>query len=288
MHLEIEHKLRYRYEPAAFIEPMTLRLRPRSDGAQHLTAFELTLDPAPIGRTEALDQHGNVATWAWFEGQHEQLHITARSRVETLLKNPFDYVLLDAGAQTLPAAYDPQLNLALAPFRERHFDDAGVAQLAEALGNEAGGETQRFLSETARHLDASCELVERAEGEPYAPAVTWQLRRGACRDLAVLFVDLCQCMGLAARFVSGYQYQPADEGVPQLHAWAEVYLPGAGWRGYDPSAGVATADHHVAVAAGRAAGEAAPTQGAFRRTGGRSHLTFDVTIRELHASHARP
>ena len=89
-------------------------------------------------------------------------------------------------------------------------------------------------------------------------------RQGACRDFAVLFIDACRCVGLAARFVSGYQDAYRSMGKRDLHAWAEVYLPGAGWRGYDPTRGLAVADHHVAVAAAADPQNAAPVTATYR------------------------
>jgi len=280
MRLDILHKLRYRYTSASFLEPMTVRLRPRCDAAQHLHHFQLTIDPEPAGRVDALDSHGNVVTTAWFNGQHEHLHLTVNATVETHRDNPFDYLITEPGASALPVSYAAPSDVVLAPLREPAHHDAAAIELAQALRDEAQGDTQQFLIAAMRRVHTMCEWIERHTGEPQTPEATLRRGAGACRDLAVLFINLCRHMGLAARFVSGYQYQPEGEDVPQLHAWAEVYLPGAGWRGYDPSAGLATATQHVAVAAGRTHEEAAPTQGTFRRTGAQSHLEFEVEIRE--------
>ncbi|MEE2871411.1 MAG: transglutaminase-like domain-containing protein [Candidatus Latescibacterota bacterium] len=90
----------------------------------------------------------------------------------------------------------------------------------------------------------------RLEGRPMAAAETLARVRGACRDLAVLFIVICRTLGLAARFVSGYRAGAQNQQERYMHAWAEVYLPGAGWRGWDPSLGLAVAGAHVAVAMG--------------------------------------
>ncbi len=145
MRLEILHELRYRYEPAVFLEPFSIRLRPRVDAAQDLHAFDLAIDPTPAGRTDALDTHGNVVTFAWFQESHEYLTLTARSRVQTRLVNPFDYIVTEPGAMTLPVDYSPALAASLAPFRETQHDDPATAALAATLREEAGGQTAAFL-----------------------------------------------------------------------------------------------------------------------------------------------
>ena len=106
----------------------------------------------------------------------------------------------------------------------------------------------------------------RADGVPHAPVTTIESGGGACRDLAVLFVECCRAMGLAAQFVSGYVLldTPESEEPPDLHTWGEVYLRGGGWRGYDPSHGLAVADRHVVVAAAAYPVDAAPVTGTYR------------------------
>ncbi|MBV9488781.1 MAG: transglutaminase family protein, partial [Verrucomicrobia bacterium] len=122
--------------------------------------------------------------------------------------------------------------------------------------------------------------IIREEGAPNSPEVTLKLRTGSCRDVAVLFVETCREAGIAARFVSGYQKgDPDREARRYMHAWAEVFLPGGGWRGYDPTHGLATADHHVAVAATRRPRDATPIQGAFQGAGAESKMDAHVTIR---------
>ena len=110
------------------------------------------------------------------------------------------------------------------------------------------------------------------------PRVTLEKGQGACRDLAVLFVAACRALGFGARFVSGYHQGHSEPMRRDLHAWAEVYLPGGGWRGYDPSLGLAVADRHVAVAAGTRPDQAAPISGSFRGTGVSSRMRAEIRM----------
>ena len=119
---------------------------------------------------------------------------------------------------------------------------AWAAELAAAVEHN----TTAFLMQLADRIHHDFQHVGRFEGEPMAPEETLAGRNGACRDTAMLFVAACRSQGLAARYVSGYSiHHPPEVSEHELHAWAEVYLPGAGWRGYDPSLGLAVADERT-------------------------------------------
>jgi len=144
-----------------------------------------------------------------------------------------------------------------------HFEILHIGKFAQEIVNEAGGHTLDFLGGLNRRLHETCLHIIRETGMPQAPGVTLRRRRGSCRDLAVLFIDACRAVGIAARFVSGYRRYGRDPAKRYLHAWPEVFLPGGGWRGYDPADGDPVADLHVVVAASREAAGAAPIQGAY-------------------------
>jgi transglutaminase-like putative cysteine protease len=108
--------------------------------------------------------------------------------------------------------------------------------------------------------------------------VTWQQKEGTCRDFAILFMEVCRLIGIAVRFVSGYQQGDSNSSDRHLHAWVEVYLPGAGWRGYDPTHGLAVADGHVALAASSLPRYAAPISGVFRPGSAQSTIEYSLQI----------
>lgn len=145
----------------------------------------------------------------------------------------------------------------------------------------ASGLAQPFLSALASAMFSDFERTTRDVGPAYTPETTFAARQGTCRDLAVVFIDACRSQGIAARFVSGYAFERGREGSNDLHAWAEVYLPGAGWRGYDPTLGIAVADQHIPLAAAPEPLAAAPTSGAFRGTEAKSTMEFQVSIQSL-------
>jgi len=261
--LSIRNRTSYRFDRPVFLEPHVIRLRPRVDAALWPIALVLEVDPQPAGRAEYLDLEGNVVTQVWFDGTTDHLAIESHSTVETLLTDPFNF-LLDGPGRLLPDAYPVELGNRLRTYRKA--PDAvprAVQELALATAEEVGRRQERFPSALATRLHREFEVETRDEGPPSAPEDTVAERRGACRDLAVLFIECCRGMGLAARFVSGYVYIDGS-GDRELHAWAEVYLSGGGWRGYDPTLGLVVADRHVAVAAAAEAADAAPLSGSYR------------------------
>jgi transglutaminase-like putative cysteine protease len=272
MHLSVSHTTVYRYDAPVQPEPHTFRLRPRTDAAQRLLRFEIEIVPAPAGRVECLDQDGNVVLEAWFSQPVEQLEVRSTFEVETLRENPFDFLLT---APDLPPRYPEPLRTALAPYRNGAPEHAAIREFARAAAERAGGQTMPFLTELNGALFEGFRHQEREVGAPHPPEATLEARVGSCRDLAVLFSALCRSVGIAARFVSGYQGDSALRDQAHMHAWAEVYLPGGGWRGYDPAQGLAVSTSHVAVAAAADPSMASPVSGSYR---GAAHSSMQFQI----------
>ena len=180
-----------------------------------------------------------------------------------------------AGLYDLPGRID---------FSNRHGDgpcidtDDAVTAFAAEMSLAVDRDTLRFVDRLNRELFADFNHIHRETGEPQSPATTLQTRLGACRDLAVLFVDCCRAEGLAARFASGYQKGNLQAEQRHLHAWPEVYLPGAGWRGFDPTHGEVIADTHVTVAAAANSKDTMPVSGVFTGQGASSTLHYDLRI----------
>lgn len=280
MELEIWHSTRYEFSEAVFLEPHLLRFQPRNDGAQLLQEFTLDVDPQPAGMSASLDSAGNTVTHLWFDGLHRSLTITCRATVETLRDNPFDF-LPDHCRSRLPVFYAAESD-ALRPYLHRnpHGLDGPdqIAIFASRIRDAARGELVPLLTSLNNTIFERFERVTRQEPGVWAPERTWREKRGACRDLAALFVDVCRSLGIAARFVSGYEESELYRDGGELHAWAEAYIPGAGWRGYDPSRGLAVAQSHVAVAAAATAAGAAPIVGTYRGSGVTAEMETEVRV----------
>jgi transglutaminase-like putative cysteine protease len=284
LRFNIEHTTTYDYSQPVRLEPHLVRLCPRSDASQQLRSFDLQVSPAPLGRSAIVDLDGNAPIKLWFAPPPtSRLVITVRSQVETRCTNPFDY-LLEPWAQTLPIDYPISLLSQLQPYLGGQFwrsgIDASVANLATEISQTVDGAIGPFLTALNQRIHETCEYSERDTGAAFPAGYTWAQRRGSCRDLTVLFMEACRSVGLAARFVSGYQCfaDPAADHVFHLHAWAEVYLPGAGWRGFDPTqAAGAVADRYIALVASAEPAGTAPLGGAFSQGNG-AVATMDYAL----------
>ena len=278
MRFLLQHRTSYAFAAPVHLEPQVIRLRPRADAATRLVDFAMEIDPLPTVRAENLDIEGNLVVMAWFHGVTAHLEIRTRATVDTLVTDPFRFLIADPD-RTLPYAYPVDLGERL-----RHYRRApdAVHPSVRALALDAAQASHRdqasFPFTLARQLHRDFIVEDRSEGAPLAAEETVAAGRGACRDLTVLFVECCRTMGLAARFVSGYAY--ADDATSgEMHAWGEVYLLGGGWRGYDPSRGLAVTDQHIALAAAADPADAAPVSGTYRGDHVTSQLETELTLR---------
>ena len=145
MKLSIRHELRFSYTKPVFLEPTLVRLRPRDDFSQKLERFDLEVDPQPAGRSDELDLLGNSGSLLWFNEQCPSLTLKVRSQVETLLTNPFNYLVTDPQTLKLPARYNQENRLALNPYLYRHQPDKAVEDLAQSLLMESDDNTLNYL-----------------------------------------------------------------------------------------------------------------------------------------------
>lgn len=287
MRYKIKHTTEYQYSQAVRLQPHTLLLCPRSDGAQQLEQFELKVEPEPNQQTYFLDINGNTCIKLSFAAELSALKITTTSEVITRRENPFNY-LSEPWALSFPIDYPSGLAAQLSPYLTvppgQGIDSANmpsVLEMAQSILQQSNGNMGQFLTQLAQSIQSRCDYQQRLEGEALAPAVTLSQGSGTCRDFAVLFVAVCRAVGIAARFVSGYQ-EGDPEGPHDLHAWAEAYVPGGGWRGFDPTLGLAVGDRHITLAtaiepkqAGPVIGKLDPGQKA--QTTLESHIELIVT-----------
>ncbi|MEY2984626.1 MAG: hypothetical protein RLZZ568_1243 [Cyanobacteriota bacterium] len=283
----IQHHTDYQFNQLVYLRPHQLRLQPRSNGWQRLLDYHVKIDPVPTESCPLSELDGNACQKLWFTQPCQHLAITVASRVETLVDNPFNY-LLEPWALKMPFDYPQSLALRLKPYLIPY--EGRLDPVALELGQEIAHQCQRqpiaFLQTLTQRIYDRFTYTVRETGEPWEAGVTWRAKQGSCRDLTVLFMEVCRAMGLAARFVSGYEVGDPETPQWELHAWAEVYLPGAGWRGYDPTHGLAVADRHIALVASAIPADCAPVAGqvtphrplAETATPLQSSLTSRVTI----------
>jgi transglutaminase-like putative cysteine protease len=266
MFLRIDHVTEYRYRRPVELTPHRMRLIPRSIPGLQLIRSEQTITP-DVSMRWNLDAEGNLVGGATFPITTDRLRITSHLLLEQKITNPFDF-LLEGRALNLPIAYDDREIGMLAPFMEvRDKGSAGEISLLVrpfVNGVSAKPHTLDFLTSFNRAIPALFRYSERHEVGVQAADETIARREGTCRDFAHLFMESARSVGIASRYVSGYLCSsPGSRGENHTHGWCEVYLPGAGWRGFDPTNGILAGPHHVAVATSAAAGDIPPVEGSY-------------------------
>jgi transglutaminase-like putative cysteine protease len=262
----IEHVTEYVFHQTVSLLDHRLLLRPREDHGVHIASSQLTITPAATIRWQR-DALNNSVAVASFSGKTKGLRIASSVVIDHYDEAPLDF-LVDEHGVTHPFFYDHHDAGLLAPFLAPSWSDAGavVQRWLHDLGlGREPTETFALLDRVNNEIHRGVRYEARDEAGVQSPADTVARGVGSCRDLAALFVDASRHLGLASRFVSGYSHAPGvqPKGAGSTHAWAEVYLPGPGWKGFDPTAGQLTGADHIAVAVSRDAHRVPPVAGSF-------------------------
>lgn len=282
--LSISHLTEYRYSTRVTLQPHRLRLRPLESHSLRIESSTLEISPAHTLRWYR-DALGNSVAIASFNEIADTLRVTSEVVIEVYDDSPLDFLMEDY-AVSFPFAYAVGEQIDLAPFEQSVYGDeravvhdwlAGIGLLNRPI------ETFALLSQLNCAIANTFSYRIREDEGVQSPATTLRLNSGSCRDFAALFIESCRCMGLASRFVSGYLHMPDNEaGNASTHAWAEVYLPGPGWKGFDPTSGLITGNQHIPVAVARHPEAVPPVSGSFVGPAGQlPTLTVAVRVSAL-------
>jgi transglutaminase-like putative cysteine protease len=265
MRARLIHRFDYRYSKPVQLGPHRFCLRPRPHGFQRLIDFRLEVSPDPSQLYELMAAGGDTITRARFLGDTEAFSVVATSEVETFTP-PLIEACLDEQMAQLPLAIgklNPDLLSNLQGWLPNGQHDAAAADLAQEALIGSDGRSLNFLQQLIEIIQDRVKYTQRHVGPAWPAGRTLKERVGSCRDLAMLMIESCRSLGLPARFVSGYHLvDPAPERY-DLHAWAEVYLQGAGWRGFDPSGKGAVDDRYIPVATSSRSDLTAAVSGTF-------------------------
>jgi len=279
IHVALHHRTRYRYDRLVNLGPQTVRLRPAPHSRTRILSYSLRVVPEKNFINWQQDPQANYLARFVFEEPTKEFLVEVDLVAEMAVFNPFDF-FLEPEAERFPFAYDTALDHELEPFR-RHCEltpkfAAYLAAAKTALFASPGKQKPRtidFLVGLNQRLWHDIKYLIRLEPGVQTPEVTLTNLSGSCRDSAWLLCQLFRHCGLAARFVSGYLIQlkadqksldgpsGAEKDFTDLHAWCEVYLPGAGWIGLDPTSGLLAGEGHVPLAATPDPQSAAPISG---------------------------
>ena len=290
LHVALTHRTSYRYDHAVTLGPQTIRLRPAPHARTPILAYSLKISPEPHFLNWQQDPQGNFLARVVFPEKVTHFEVSVDLVADMATINPFDF-FLEPEAEEFPFTYDPVLDQELAPFRNCAAVGPKLAELITEV-DRTKRRTIDFLIDLNRMVQERTAYIVRLEPGVWSPEETLANARGSCRDSAWLLVQLARNLGLAARFVSGYLIQlvadvkPIDGGAEgptsdftDLHAWAEIYLPGAGWIGMDATSGLMTGEGHIPLAASPEPQSAAAISGGVEEA--EVEFDFEMSVRRV-------
>lgn len=262
---KIIHRTYYNYSVEVTLGPHTLLLRPREDHELRIESFALKTTPLSTLLWHR-DVEGNSVAIANFDVPTTQLMIESEVIIQQYNEAPLNFVVADY-AMVYPFAYQPDDKVLLSPYMalpEHETINVVNTWIATFWQSSEQIQTYTLLQRIAAHIYKTLSYQVREEPGVQTARQTLSGGTGSCRDFAQLFMEAVRCLGLATRFVSGYLHAPLmSHIIGTTHAWAEVYLPGAGWKGFDPTIGKIAGPDHIAVAVARLPESVPPVAGAF-------------------------
>lgn len=290
----LHHKTSYHYDRLVSLSPHEVRLRPAPHARTPILSYSLTVTPEDHFINWQQDPYGNYIGRYVFPEKSDKLEFTVDLVADMTVINPFDF-FVEKYAEFFPFSYPVQLTAELSPYLKTEEPGELLVEWVAAARRDILKKnlaTNDFLVAVNQRLQGDIAYLLRMEPGVQTPEDTLQKRSGSCRDTGWLLVQIFREMGLAARFVSGYLIQlRADQAsldgpsgtevdFTDLHAWTEVYIPGAGWIGLDPTSGMLASEGHIPLACTAMPSSAAPVTGFTDK----AEVTFfhEMTITRIH------
>jgi uncharacterized protein (DUF2126 family) len=292
LHLALHHRTSYRYDRAITLGPQTVRLRPAPQCRTPVLSYSLKVEPAKHFINWQQDPQGNYLARLVFPEPTKVFSVEVDLVAEMAVFNPFDF-FLDPSAERAPFPYEPALAVELAPYLRKDPPTSAFGAFVRALDLQPRP-TIDFLVALNGRVNRAVRYIIRLEPGVQSPETTLTKGSGSCRDSAWLLVQVLRHVGLAARFVSGYLIQlradvkaldgpaGAAQDFTDLHAWCEVYLPGAGWIGLDPTSGLLAGEGHLPLACSPEPSSAAPISGNVEKC--QTVFDYAMTVRRIYES----
>src|SRR6056297_1782263 len=283
IHIAIEHRTSYEFDRATTVHPHVLRLRPAPHSRTPILSYSLNVTPADHFLNWQQDPFGNYLARLVFNEETHRLDFTVDLVADMTTINPFDF-FVDESAERFPFVYDPQTRLELDPYlHPAHRAGPNMIKWLDGIDRTKRISINDFLVSINQRLNNDIAYSVRMEPGVQTPEQTFERGIGSCRDTGWLLVEALRHLGLAARFVSGYLVQLTSDvasldgpdgpeaDFTDLHAWCEVYVPGAGWIGLDPTSGLFAGEGHIPLACTPHPISAAPITGSISE----AEVTFD-------------
>ena len=290
INVSLHHKTHYTYERPASLSPQIIRLRPAPHCRTPILSYSLSVSPKPHFLNWQQDPQGNFLARVVFPEKVREFKVEVDLLAEMPVINPYDF-FLEGYAEKYPFSYDDHLLHELKPYLTDPEDGGPLFEELCQWVDTSRQPTIQFLTRINAHLQELIAYNIRMEAGIQTPEETLGKKSGSCRDSAWLIINLFRRFGLAARFVSGYLIQltpdiksldgpsGAEHDFTDLHAWAEVYLPGAGWVGLDPTSGLLAGEGHIPLACSPRPLSAAPITGSSEKV--ETTFSFDMTVKRV-------
>ena len=291
IHVALQHTTRYTYDKPVGHGPHVVRLRPAPHCRTKILSYSQKISGGEHFINWQQDPFSNWNARLVFPDKMQEFSVEVELIAEMAVHNPFDF-FLEESAQVYPFAYEIGLKKDLAPFLDLPAPTPKLNQLVDELLTrylKSKTRTIDFIVEVNQRVQRDIQYTIRLEPGVQSPEITLAKRNGSCRDSGWLLVAIMRSMGFAARFVSGYliQLKPdmksidgpsgSESDFTDLHAWCEVYLPGAGWIGLDPTSGLLAGEGHIPLSCTPEPGSAAPVTGAVDKCESKLHHEMKVT-----------
>lgn len=278
---KILHRTYYNFSAIVQLGLHSLRLRPKENHELRIESSSLAISPEPTTLRWHRDVEDNSVAIVSFDTPTQQLAIESQVFIQQYNQDPLDFLVADY-AMRYPFAYTSTDSVLLLPYI-KCSTDTKILETWIAKIKKTGEQLQTYtlLERINRHVHQSLIYQLREEPGVQTAEQTLSYGTGSCRDFACLFMEAARYLGFAARFVSGYLHTPpSSTNFGATHAWAEVYLPGAGWKGFDPTLGEIVGTSHFAVAVARLPESVPPVAGSFAGPP-ESSLDVGVWVSEL-------
>ncbi len=283
----LNHRTQYRYDKAVSLGPQVVQLRPAPHCRTPILSYALKIKPEKNLLTWQLDAHNNYAARILFPEKATEFVVEVDLVAELTPINPFAF-FLEPGVEEFPIQYSPEVMQDLQPYLWLEYAGPLLQEFLQSISRERRP-TIGFLADLNHKVRDAVGYTTRMDPGVQTCEETLKKQTGSCRDSAWLLVEILRHLGIASRFVSGYliQLAPDDEGEgggpredsADLHAWAEAFLPGAGWIGMDPTSGLFASEGHIPLVCTPSAGKAAPIGGTVEPAN--VEFGFSMSIRRL-------
>ena len=278
---KILHQTKYDFTDQVELLPHTFRLRPREGHELRIESSKLNISPTATLRWHR-DVEGNSIAMASFTKKTNALAVESEIIIQKYDLNPFDFMITDY-ALNYPFNYQTEDAISLAPYLNKpgNLVSKLTGWANEIWNRQENIQTFSLLDRINQKIFQSLIYIKREQEGVQSAEWTIASGSGSCRDFACLFMAIAQYMGFAVRFVSGYIFSGPEQKQPQsTHAWVEVFIPGAGWKGFDPTFGRIVGAEHIATSVARRPELVPPISGSYYGNAGAS-MTVEVWVTEV-------